>query len=265
MPNLSLSEITLYFEQDGAGEPLLLIAGIASDSASWLPLIPHLSGNFSLIRPDNRSTGRTIPPDAPTDLHRNAADCVALLDHLGVEKAHVLGHSMGGLVAMELATACPDRVGSLTLAAIAPLRSARNVALFDALIAIRRSNAPPDTWLRAFFPWLFAPPMFNDPAAIDAAVQMALAYPFAQPVEGMERQLRALDSYDPTHLDIRTPVQALLGGYDILMPEGPARDALARIDGIDIKTIATAAHSVHWDAPQIVADHIRAFAAQHPL
>jgi len=90
--------------------------------------------------------------NAPNGLKRYAADCVALLDHLGIDRVHVVGHSMGGLIGMELATVFPDRAVTLTLTAIGPMRVARNVALFDATIAIRKSNAPSNTCLRAFFP-----------------------------------------------------------------------------------------------------------------
>ncbi|MCV6585828.1 MAG: alpha/beta fold hydrolase [Marinibacterium sp.] len=266
MPTLTLPDLELYYEDSGGdGPPILLIAGFASDSASWLPILPHLTGADApgprLIRPDNRSTGRSAPWDAPTDIGRNADDCAALLDHLGIERAHVVGHSMGGLIGMGLATQHPDRVASLMLAAIAPLRMARNVALFDAMVAIRRSDAAPDTWLRAFYPWIFRAASFEIPGAIDTALSLALAYPYAQSVDAMEHQLRALDSYDPSGVAVSCRVQALLGAEDLLIPEAPARAALAALDGIDIHRIDNAAHAVHWDAPQAVAEHILRFIA----
>ena len=262
MPKLALPDIELFFEDDGEhGEtPFLLIAGFASDSASWAPLLPALQGQRT-IRPDNRTVGRTTPWDAPTDIRRNAEDCAALLDHLAVDQVHVVGHSMGGLIAMDLATRYADRVQSLTIASIAPMKVARNVALFDALIAIRRSNATPDTWLRAFYPWLFRSSTFDIPGAIDAALSIALAYPYAQSIDAMEHQLRALDGYDPGSVSIRCPVQALLGSDDLLIQEQKARQALAVIPGIHVHRIEDAAHAIHWDQPQQVARHILGFAS----
>ncbi len=260
MPFADLTHIRLWYEDDGSGPPLLLIAGMASDSASWLPLLPHLEQHYRLIRPDNRSTGRTTPPDAPTSLALNRDDCVALLDHLDIQKAHVLGHSMGGLIALDMANTHADRVKSLTLAASAPMRSARNVALFEALIAIRRSNAPADTWLRAFLPWLFSPAVYATPGAIDAAVAAALAYPHAQSVDGMERQLRALDAYTPPRIAPGMPVQALLADKDQLFALSDAIPAL-KAAGITTHTvIADAGHSIHWDQPAAVASALRGFA-----
>ncbi|MEM9639120.1 MAG: lipolytic enzyme, partial [Pseudomonadota bacterium] len=65
MPDLGLPEVTLHYEVTGSGPPMILIAGMMSDSASWGPLIPHLEAHFTLICPDNRTTGRTRPMDAP--------------------------------------------------------------------------------------------------------------------------------------------------------------------------------------------------------
>jgi pimeloyl-ACP methyl ester carboxylesterase len=265
MPVLHLSDIALHYEVDGDGPPLLLIAGMASDSASWQPLMPLLTDRFTVIRPDNRTTGRTIPWDAPVSIGHGAADCLALLDHLGFGRAHLLGHSMGGMIALQLANVAQERAASLTLAASAPLRMARNVALFRALLDIRQSQAAPDLWLRAFFPWLFAPALFDDPEVVDAAVAAALEYPHAQSVNAMRHQLTALDAFDPGALAATCPLQALLAENDLLIPEREARAAWSSLDGVRIHRVAGVGHSIHWDAPHEVAEHVAAFAALHPI
>ena len=84
MPDLKLDDISLHYEVDGSGPPLLLHAGMLSDSATWAPLVPLLTEHFTLIRPDNRSTGRTTPGDAPNSGAHMAADVLALMDHLGL-------------------------------------------------------------------------------------------------------------------------------------------------------------------------------------
>jgi pimeloyl-ACP methyl ester carboxylesterase len=265
MPTFLTDDISLHYEIDGTGPPLLLIAGMVSDSASWQPLLPLLSNHFTIIRPDNRTTGRTTPWDAPTSIAHCANDCAALLEHLSVSRAHVLGHSMGGVIALQLATSHPDSLQTITLAASAPIRMARNTALFRALIDIRLSDAPPDTWLRAFFPWLFAPAVFDDPAAIDAAAEAALAYPYAQSPDAMRHQLNALVDYDPTAIDVHHPIQALLAENDLLIPVPLAQSALRRLPGLDTHIIPNAGHSIHWDAPQRVADQVLTFANDHPI
>lgn len=264
MPKLPIGPTTLHYEVDGTGPPLLLVSGMVSDSASWAPLVPLLSPHFTLVRPDNRTTGRTTPHDAPVSVQIYAQDCAALMDHLNIAQAHVVGHSMGGMIALELMQAAPHRIASLTLAATAPIRLARNLALFKALLEIRQSDAPPDTWLRAFFPWLFAPAVYDLPGAVDDAAAASLAYAHAQTVEGMARQLGALEGYQPTALPspLPVPAQALLAQDDLLIPLPMALEALA---GIQTHIVPNAGHSIHWDAPQVVADHITSFARSYPI
>src|SRR5437764_14008294 len=109
MPMFSREDVDLYYECHGSGAPLFLIAGLASDSQSWQPIIGDLASRFRVIALDNRGVGRTIPQDPPTSIRAMADDCVALIDHLRLPSVHVLGHSMGGFIAQELAIRPPTR------------------------------------------------------------------------------------------------------------------------------------------------------------
>ncbi len=257
MPTLDRGEVALHYELSGDGPPLLMIAGMMSDSASWAPLVPLLEPHYTLIRPDNRTTGRTAPWNAPASVDHFAADCAALLAHLGTGPAHVLGHSLGGMIGLRLACGHRGAVRSLTLAAAAPLRLERNVALFKALLAIRQSDAAPDVWLHALFPWLFAPALYEMPGAVAQAAIASLAYPHAQSTAAMGHQIAALDGYAPEEITgLPCPAQALLGEGDLLLPAAVARPTLG---DLPVHMIEGAGHSVHWDAPGAVARHLRRF------
>ncbi|WP_299413404.1 alpha/beta fold hydrolase [uncultured Sulfitobacter sp.] len=257
MPDLHIGDVTLHYAQEGVGPPLLLIAGMISDGASWAPLLPLLEPHFTVIRPDMRTTGQTTPWNAPASIPLFAQDCAALLAHLGLGPAHVMGHSLGGMIGWELARAYPAQVRSLTLAASAPLRLERNVALFKTLAAIRTSNAAPDVWLRALFPWLFAPALFEAEGAIEQAVAAALAYPFAQTPQAMAHQIAALDGYAPDATAPPTcPIQSLLAQDDLIMPAALAQTVLGEVQ---THMVPHAGHSIHWDAPDAVAAHLIRF------
>ncbi len=261
MPTFEHDGISLHYETSGTGLPLLLIAGMMSDCASWVPLIPLLEPHFTVISPDNRTAGRTTPSDAPASVDVCAADCAALLDHLSLGPAHVMGHSLGGMIATRLATAHSHTVKTLTLAAAAPLRLERNVALFRSLLAIRQSDAAPDAWLNALFPWLFVPELYDVPGAISQAATASLAYPFAQTPEAMAHQISVLDRYVPEDIsELTCPTQALLAENDLILPSNLAMPTLG-----DTPThlIADAGHSIHWDAPDAVANHLLRFVTQH--
>lgn len=254
MPALELTDVTLHYEIDGAGPPLMLVAGTASDSASWGPLVEPLAEHFTVIRPDNRSTGRTAPLDAPLSLDHWADDALALADHLGLGPVAVVGHSLGGVIGLRMAAAAPERVSRLGLLASAPITVGRNAALFDLLLRLRAEGQPADLWLRAFLPWLFHPRFFEAPRQLDAAIALSLAYPHAQPASAMAAQVAALQRVEAGDLpaQVRCPTLALLAGGDLLIPEPAAREALAPIADLRIETIPEAGHSVHWDAPAAV-------------
>jgi aminoacrylate hydrolase len=257
MPTFKHDNINQHYEISGNGPPLALIAGMMSDSASWAPLLPLLEPKFTVIRPDNRTAGQTVPWDAPASVDLFAADCAALLDHLGLGPAHVMGHSLGGMIGWEFACAYPTHVRSLTLAASAPLRLERNVALFKTFLAIRQSNAAPEVWLNALFPWLFAPAIYDIKGAVEQAAIASLAYPFAQSADAAAHQIAALDGYAPdAAVQPLCPTQVLLAQDDLIMPTALAQSVLG-----DIPThmIAGAGHSIHWDAPDAVGVHLLNF------
>ena len=264
MPQLNLTDVTLHYEIDGSGPALFLIAGMLSDSASWGPLVAPLAKHFTVIRPDNRTTGRTKPALAPTSLKQNADDCLALLTHLDLEHAHVIGHSMGGYIAAEFATRAPERTRSLTMMCCAPLNLPRSWHLFQTLCDIR-ATGPKDLWLRALFPWLFHHHFFEIPEQIEGAIAASLAYPHAQSLQAMQHQLNALKTYEPSSLvnEIKAPTLALLAKDDLIVPHHEAHALLARLPDCDIHTIENAAHSIHWDAAATVLEKLIPFLQEH--
>ncbi|MGH7838464.1 MAG: alpha/beta fold hydrolase, partial [Candidatus Binataceae bacterium] len=99
MPHATVNGLSLYYEIQGAGDPLLLAMGLGASSASWDPeLIAELGRSFRVITYDNRGTGRSDKPDMPYSLELFAGDAVALIDALGCDRAHLFGPSMGGMI-----------------------------------------------------------------------------------------------------------------------------------------------------------------------
>lgn len=256
MPTVRLGAIHLYFETHGpedspGGLPLLCLAGLASDSQSWLPVIPALSARRRLILPDNRASGRTRRHDQPVTLEAMAADAVALLDHLGLERVDVLGHSMGGFLAMLVARDHPERVGRLVLAGSSSAPSPRNKALFADMLALRLSGADRELWWRLFFHWLFRPAFFQDDAAVREAARLAIAYPHAQSDADFATQLAAASSRRSLSgiEAIRAETLILCGGRDLLFRPEESIASLSVIPGARPAILPEAAHSLHWDDP----------------
>lgn len=258
MPELSRPHAILHYEIAGTGKPLLLVAGIASDSASWGPLPPLLRGR-QLIMPDNRGSGRTRA-DGPLAIPDMIDDLAALIDHLGIGPVDVVGHSMGGFLGLALAAHHPDRVARLVTLACGTLSSASRVLFHD--LARLYFTIPPADWFRLLYQWLFSDPFFADEANVAAAAAGSTAYPFRQSPGDFARQVAAIDTMPPIDLGrVACRVLAVAAELDLLAPPGAVAALHARVAGIRHQSIPAAAHSIHWEKPAEVAAAINGFLA----
>lgn len=250
MPQARLGEIELYYEKAGDGAPLVLIAGLASDSASWGPVAPALAQRFGLVMPDNRGSGRTKYGAKPFTIAEVADDVAGLLTQLGIERAHVLGHSMGGMIAATFAARHPQRIDKLVLAGSSAKRSPRAGAVMADLAALRQTNASPELRFRLFYHWLFAPKFFEDPEAVAAAARASATYPYAPTDEMSLHQGMAAATFDAGVLkDIRAETLTLSGALDLLSSPEDAAASLGVIANSRQTILDGAAHSLHWDQP----------------
>ena len=135
------------------------------------------------------------------------------------------------------------------------------MAVFDGLCAIRKAPDGETLWLRALFPWLFAQDFFQDPNNVTHAIDAAQAYPHAQALPAMLHQTEALRSYRPTMRppEITCPLQVLLGAEDVLIPQDLAQNAFSAAPNAQVTIVPKAGHSLHWDAPDVVARNIHDF------
>jgi 3-oxoadipate enol-lactonase len=121
MPTVQLGGVAIHHVVEGSGEPLLLVAGQGSDLTSWDPLIADFAARHTCIRWDHRGTGASDKPRRPPySIEGFAADAIALLDHLGIDRAHAYGVSMGGRICQRLAISHPDRLGAVVLGCTTP-------------------------------------------------------------------------------------------------------------------------------------------------
>jgi len=120
MAFVKANDITLYYEVRGDGEWLVLIAGLGTDASIFRQCIPYLAEKYKVLVFDNRGAGQTDKPDAPYSIPMMAEDTVPLMNSLGIESAYVLGVSLGGRIAIELALAHPEKVKKLMLVSTSP-------------------------------------------------------------------------------------------------------------------------------------------------
>lgn len=266
MPFISCDNTDLYYEIHGSGPPLLLVAGLASDSQSWLPVLPLLSSLFTVIIPDNRGVGRSTQ-DCKISIPVMADDCVALLRHLNIEKAHLVGHSMGGMVVADMAARYPYSAASLTLVATASKNSRRNNLMFRDWAALYDSKELRSIFYRNIFAWILTEGFFDNPNMLEGALIYLFNYPWPQSPTGFRRQIEAITAHDGTEAlqYISCPTLVLSGRHDILMPLRFSRELAAGITGAEHVVIEEAAHSIHSEKPQKFADLVTGFLRNHPV
>lgn len=144
MPHLQLDDLALYYEVTGKGEPLLLLHGLGSSGRDWELQLPEFSRHFQVITVDVRGHGRSSKPPGPYSVPQFAADIAALMRELVLGPAHLVGISMGGMIALQLALAAPGCVRSLVLVNSGPELVARSwlqrLQLWQRLLVVRFSS-----------------------------------------------------------------------------------------------------------------------------
>ncbi|MCZ6608801.1 MAG: alpha/beta hydrolase [Alphaproteobacteria bacterium] len=252
--------IELYYETHGQGEPIVLIPSTAYGANVWNSCqVPALSKDLQVITFDPRGCGRTSAPDGVYTMEQLACDVAALLDHLGVRSAHVLGHSMGGRVALALALAYPGRVRSLILAASGSgpaIRSGEECVpglpfrLVDELVAlgfeefIRHEICETATFFTDEY-------RKTDAEAVRAFYHMAWQQHARWPA--YLRLIMARHTWEGTHRlgDISMPTLIMIGGADDIGSNHTAQSQalLDRIPGAKKVVLKGQTHGFFWQAP----------------
>ena len=261
MAQLAVNGVNLYYEEHGRGAPLLLIAGLASDSQSWLPALAGLAACFRVILMDNRGVGRTTPLETSTSIRAMADDCIALIRHLRLGAVNVVGHSMGGFIAQDLALRYPDHVEKLVLAATGSCSSKRNDALFTAWANALDAGTAAGPWFREFFRWIFSAGFLADTKTVDDLVRFAVEYPFPQPAGAFRNQVEAIAEFDTTDQlsRLRAPTLVLAGSEDLLFPIESCERFARSIGNTDWAAIDGAGHALHVEQPAAFNRHVAAF------
>lgn len=239
----------------------MLIAGLASDSQSWQSVIKDLSRHYLVITPDNRGVGRTMPQNIEISIRQIVDDSVALITHLGLSYVNLVGHSMGGFVALDLAIRYPDCVDKLILAGTSASNSRRNNALFSDWASCLESGMDVGLRFRNIFYWIFSRRFFENEAVVNDAVRFAIEYPYPQCSIAFRNQVKAIASYDGTDelSRVRANTMVVNGKEDLLFPTGDSSELARAIPRAHCSVINNAAHSIHMEQPQAFTDCVLDF------
>jgi pimeloyl-ACP methyl ester carboxylesterase len=261
MPRAHARDIAVHYAVQGRGAPLLMLMGMGGSGELWGDeFVGQLARRFRLLLPDNRGTGRTPRGEAAYTIARLAADAVAVLDAERLDRAHVLGISMGGMVAQELAIAHPERVGGLVLGCTTAGGRGFVPPRHEALDEVERLGL-----LGA--PTLATSPEFaaRHPGRLARIGLRSLAHP--TPHQTWEDQLMAIASFDAaTRLGrIAAPTLVITGDRDLIMPPENSRRLVRTIRGAQGVLVKGTGHLFFWEAPERAARAIEEFLASIAL
>ncbi|HLZ69352.1 MAG TPA: alpha/beta hydrolase [Dehalococcoidia bacterium] len=260
MPHVRLADCSLAFAERGAGPPLLLLMGLGGSHRSWgEPFLTALGRGFTLFALDHRGTGGSTRGTAPYTIAQLADDAAAALQALGLARAHVLGLSMGGMVAQELALRQPARLAGLVLAsttcggphAVWPGADGRRrfaeglrlgESLWPAVVADEFAAANRPFLARIAFDTLAA----GTPPSVFAEQARAIA---------------RFSTWERLPL-ITAPTLVLAGDGDRLIPPANARLIASRIRGAEGAFVRGTGHCFVWEAPERAAAEISRFLAR---
>jgi pimeloyl-ACP methyl ester carboxylesterase len=265
MPTATIRDVELYYEEHGTGDPLLCIMGFATDLHGWLLQIPEFSQRYRTIVFDNRGVGRSTKPTGAYTMHEMADDAAALLAYLKIDRAHVLGMSMGGMIAQELVLRHPERVRGLVLAATFPEPDAateeQRTVLFTQMggtiteegeMRIDFTAMNPLMFFQHLLPLVFNPSFIQ--TELPKLMQMfsgALQYGFS--IEAILGQLQAVMAHKASERlgHITAPTLVLTGDADRLI--APANsDVLAQsIPGAKLVRIPGGSHGFNVEMPEL--------------
>ena len=263
MPKAKVNGVELYYEVHGpeGADFLLMIQGLGYDARFWFRQVPELSRHFRLVLFDNRGAGRSDKPDEPYSIAGMAADAVGLLDVLGIERAHVLGASMGGYIAQEVAISYPERVRKLILLCThygGPEYMELTRDLWKEILDVKGLSL--DEIYRRGIRYAVTEGFFErERELVEEMVRMRLELP--QPAHAFKRQFEAasaFDARDRVHL-IRAPTLLLAGREDRVVPLVLMERLAERIPNARLVVVEGAAHLLFIERPEAVNREIVRF------
>lgn len=253
MLKAKVNGLELAYERRGRGAPLLLLHGHPLDHTIWDALAPLLEDDFDLILPDLRGFGQSETARTPYLLTDMAADIAALMDVLGLERAALAGHSMGGYIALAFARAWPERLAGLGLVASHVFADPpeRRAARYTDAAAVEAQGVG---ILAGQFPQKLTP----DPAVQSRLREIILR----QGTFGVAQAMRAMaERADASRwlADFDFPLVVVHGAADALVPIERAREAKALAPRIHLVELPDAAHMPMLEAPEATAEALRFF------
>ena len=246
----------LAWESHGDGPPLLLIQGLGYGRWGWDPIVPGLATRHRVVSFDNRGIGESDKPEGPYTAAQMAEDALQVLDEAGIERAHVLGASLGGMIAQELVVAAPERVDRLVLCCTTPGGSnAVPMPEITMRLFAEAASLQPEVALRRFIENALGA---NPPVAL---VDELFARRVANPPDpaGWQAQAAAGMGFQGVDGEISSPTLIVAGTADNVVDYRNTEVLAAAISGARVELLNGCGHLFFWEQPDACVQIVNEF------
>lgn len=257
-------EVELDYERSGSGPPLLLIMGMSGTALHWgESFLEPLRRDFDVIVYDHRGVGASSRLEGAVTIAQLAEDAAGLLDALEIESAHVVGVSMGGMVAQELALAHPERVRTLTLGCTYAGGEESTLTTPEVIQRLTKAmfSGDRERALRTAFEVNVSAAMADDAELYERSLAIDRQRAVAVPV--VMAQMQACMAHDTSARlsELAMPTLVVHGTEDQMLPVENGRLIASRIPGSRLEIFDGAGHLFFWEQPERAAELVRAHAA----
>jgi pimeloyl-ACP methyl ester carboxylesterase len=266
MPKVQAGSIKMNFEQEGSGEPLILIPYLAVDHACYAFQVPDYSKHFTCVSVDLRGTGESDKPGGVYSVEMFADDIAALMQANGIPKAHIYGVSLGAATGLWLAAKYPDRVKSLSLhSGWDKSDPYLKVVVSGWQVMARRIENMPEAVIQAIFPWCFTPQLYaQKPEYIQALSDFVRGRP-KQPLDAFLQQSNAVINHDAQAQlgKIRAPTQITFGRHDVVCSTRFAEPLKNGIQNSELHIFEDCSHAALYENVPAFNETTLAFLRRH--
>lgn len=260
---MKVGDIEMCYSIVGEGPPLVMIMGYTAHMEMWGPtLIDALSSEHTLLLFDNRGAGRTTAGSRLFTMKRFADDTALLMAELGIRKADVLGGSMGGMIAQEVALCHPDKVDRLVLCCTTCGGIHQKFAGLDSMKNLADRSGTPEERIRNSMPFLFPRQwMDENTEKVEAAVRLTCLYPIETRVALKQMGALVLHNTYKRLPAIQSDTLVICGDCDLIVPPRNSEILVESIPGAALKVFAGGGHAFPMQFPAEVAAEVNAFLA----